>query len=204
ALRLLREHHTDSWVGPCLEAVWAKLRSQKMVFAFELWLHEAGKEPRIVAADFGHPHTCGRAYYVATRFFDREARTLQPGFVLAFAEAECLRRAGFELWDLGGADRSPMMQYKPQVAIEMHRSEFMRRLREVAAAAAAEEDAAGPGRRSEQRRLPLTEPSAPLRAGGERVPTGIVFEDIDEDAIWGSSALQAQDLRAKSCQEAAV
>ncbi|CAE8678834.1 unnamed protein product [Polarella glacialis] len=145
----------------------------------------AGKEPRIVAADFGHPHTCGRAYYVATRFFDREARTLQPGFVLAFAEAECLRRAGFELWDLGGADRSPMMQYKPQVAIEMHRSEFMRRLREVAAAAAAEEDAAGPGRRSEQRRLPLTEPSAPLRAGGERVPTGIVFE--------ASSATNCQD-----------
>ena len=31
---------------------------------------------------------------------------------------ECLRRAGFELWDLGGADRSPMMQYKPQVALD--------------------------------------------------------------------------------------
>ena len=31
---------------------------------------------------------------------------------------ECLRRAGFELWDLGGADHSPMMQYKPQVALE--------------------------------------------------------------------------------------
>ena len=30
---------------------------------------------------------------------------------------ECLRRAGFELWDLGGADHSPMMQYKPQVAM---------------------------------------------------------------------------------------
>ena len=29
-----------------------------------------------------------------------------------------MRRAGFELWDLGGADRSPMMQYKPQVALE--------------------------------------------------------------------------------------
>lgn len=31
---------------------------------------------------------------------------------------ECLRRAGFELWDLGGADHSPMMQYKPQVALD--------------------------------------------------------------------------------------
>ena len=31
----------------------------------------------------------GLAYYVATRFFDREFRNLQPGFILAFAEAEC-------------------------------------------------------------------------------------------------------------------
>ena len=40
-------------------------------------------------------------------------------------QAQCLARAGFQLWDLGGADASPMMQYKPQVAIEMSRSEFL-------------------------------------------------------------------------------
>merc|ERR1719240_778796 len=104
----------------------------RRIFAFELWLHEVAKDggeakaPRLVAADFGHPHTHGLAYYVTTRFFDREFRTLQPGFILAFAESECMRRAGVELWDLGGADKSPMMAYKPQVAIEMNRSEFLR------------------------------------------------------------------------------
>merc|ERR1719313_3148701 len=111
---------------------------EKKAFAFELWLHDAPPEgsseapaPRLVAADFGHPHSRGKAYYVTTRFFDRELRTLQPGFILAFAEAMCLKRAGLELWDLGGADASPMMHYKPQVAIEMGRCEFIRRLREL-------------------------------------------------------------------------
>lgn len=102
------------------------------VFAFELWLHDGENDPpKLIAADFGHPHTFGKAYYVTTRFFDRAHRGLQPGFILAFAEAECLRRAGLKIWDLGGADKSPMMQYKPQVAIEMVRSDFLRRLHEL-------------------------------------------------------------------------
>ena len=45
---------------------------------------EEGKAPRLIAADFGHAHTFGRAYYVATRFFDRpvaveKATTGGPG-----------------------------------------------------------------------------------------------------------------------------
>eukprot|EP00931_Biecheleriopsis_adriatica_P052036 TRINITY_DN30232_c0_g1_i1.p1 TRINITY_DN30232_c0_g1~~TRINITY_DN30232_c0_g1_i1.p1 ORF type:complete len:882 (+),score=223.00 TRINITY_DN30232_c0_g1_i1:72-2648(+) len=203
ALRSLREHHGDSWVGPCLESVWAKMQADKGVFAFELWLHEAEKQPRLVAADFGHAHTFGRAYYVATRYFDRELRTLQPGFILAYAEAECLRQAGFELWDLGGADHSPMMQYKPQVALEMHRSEYLRRLREVALAGyVAQEDGTHPV--GERRQLPLTDPSAAPPAGGERVPTGVIFEDVTEDNLWGAAALRAQEEQAKASLQAAA
>merc|ERR1711904_12729 len=86
ALKALREHHAESWVGAPLEAVWHTMAPEKKAFAFELWLHDAPAEgsseaptPRLVAADFGHPHSRGKAYYVATRFFDRELRTLQPG-----------------------------------------------------------------------------------------------------------------------------
>lgn len=196
ALRSLREHHADSWVGPCLEGVWETMKSENRVFAFELWLHEAEKPRKLIAADFGHAHTFGRAYYVATRYFDRDQRTLQPGFVLAYAEAECLRRAGFELWDLGGADRSPMMQYKPQVALEMHRSEYLRRLREVALAGWKESDSTTT--LDELRQLPLDNLGAAPAACGERVPTGVVFEDISEDDLWGAAALREQEEKAKA------
>lgn len=147
-----------------------------------------------MAADFGHAHTFGRAYYVATRFFDRQHRTLQPGFLLAYAEAECLRRAGFALWDLGGADRSPMMQYKPQVALEMHRSEFLLRLSELACA-----EGWGEGGR------PMTDLEAAPPPGGERVPLGVVFQvwggrhgvdawqDLGEEDLWGAVALRSQE-----------
>merc|ERR1712107_328562 len=123
--------------GSSLESVWKKMVLERQAFVFELWLTENGEAPKLVAADFGHPHTYGQAYYVATRFFNKDYRTLQPGFILAFAEAECLKRAGFSFWDLGGADKSPMMQYKPQVAIEMDRSDYVRRLRERGKATAA-------------------------------------------------------------------
>ena len=39
----------------------------------ETQLNEADKPKQLVAADFGHAHTFGRAYYVATRFFDRHS-----------------------------------------------------------------------------------------------------------------------------------
>ncbi|CAK9048918.1 Uncharacterized protein SCF082_LOCUS27180 [Durusdinium trenchii] len=195
ALQALREHHEDNWVGPALEAVWDLMLERKRVFAFELWLHEADKPKQLVAADFGHAHTFGRAYYVATRFFDRTHRTLQPGFLLAYAEAECLRRAGFELWDLGGADHSPMMQYKPQVALEMHRSEFLLRLLEISRAefAAAEEDQAQNLSRAESLMKPMTDLGAAPPPCGERVPQGVVFEDIQEEDLWGAVALKSHD-----------
>lgn len=203
ALKALREHHSDSWVGPSLEAVWKTMVPLRTAFVFELWLHDIPEEgkpeqvaPRLVAADFGHPHTCGKAYYVATRFFDKEARTLQPGFILAFAEAMCLKDAGFELWDLGGADASPMMHYKPQVAIEMDRSDFLRRLREVG------EMQSEPD--SDRRRKPLTDPGAALAAGGNAVPTGVVFADLKEENIWGFAALRRQEEQIKAAAEVAA
>jgi len=201
ALNALREHHEDSWVGPALESVWDVMQKMKRVFGFELWLHEEGQEPQLIAADFGHAHTFGRAYYVATRFFDRKHRTLQPGFVLAYAEAECLRRAGFELWDLGGADHSPMMQYKPQVAMEMHRSEYLLRLREIARAeyaAIPEDQKTSTPSFSESQQKPLADLAAAPPPGGERVPVGVVFEDLSEEDLWGAAALKAETSTSKS------
>ncbi|CAK0862965.1 unnamed protein product [Prorocentrum cordatum] len=208
-LKALKEHHgDDNWVGASLEAVWRKMAEQGRAFAFELWLHGAdGAAPRLIAADFGHPHTHGLAYYVTTRFFDREFRTIQPGFILAFAEAECMRRAGVELWDLGGADKSPMMSYKPQVAIEMGRSGFLRRLREcrlLGDRAASEAAAAAGAPPPEQRgRLALRDGRAAPPGCGDRIPTGVVFEDITEAELWGTAVLQAHEEQLKAQQEAA-
>jgi len=205
ALRALREHHSDNWVGPSLEAVWRKMLPEHRVFAFELWLHESGAPegtpPRLVAADFGHPHTHGQAYYVATRFFDREFRNLQPGFILAFAEAACLKHAGFALWDLGGADKSPMMQYKPQVAIEMDRSDFLRRLRECGKGPSGAECPGAP--LPARMQLPIQEPGSAAPACGDRIPVGVVFEDIQEDDLWGAVHLRAKEEAARLAQEAA-
>ncbi|CAE7230151.1 unnamed protein product [Symbiodinium sp. CCMP2592] len=113
ALNALREHHEDSWVGPALESVWDVMQKMKRVFGFELWLHEEGQEPQLIAADFGHAHTFGRAYYVATR-------------------------------------------------------------------------------------KPLADLAAAPPPGGERVPVGVVFEDLSEDDLWGAAALKAETSTSKS------
>jgi len=184
------------------------MANEKRGFVFELWLHEPGaSEPKLVAADFGHPHTFGKAYYVTTRFFDREMKTLQPGFILAFAEAECLRRAGIELWDLGGADHSPMMQYKQQVAVQMNRSEFLRRLRAVAAHHDDLAVAQGETSMAVRRQLAICEPESHPPARGNGIPVGTVFEDIDEDCLFGAAAMRARDkmeLDAKLAREAEI
>jgi len=202
ALKALKQHHSESWVGPSLEAIWETMRGDNTAFVFELWLQkvtEDGKSksaPRLVAADFGHPHTNGKAYYVATRFFDREMKTLQPGFILAFAEAMCLKNAGVELWDLGGADASPMMHYKPQVAIEMDRSDFIRRLRELSQPRDAMDMIS--------RKKPLTDPEAAPAAGGSIIPTGVIFADLQETDIWGAAALKAVEEKSKAAADAAA
>lgn len=203
-LKALQKHHSDNWVGASLEAVWKKMAEIGSVFAFELWLHDPTvKEPRLIAADFGHPHTQGLVYYVTTRFFDREFRGLQPGFILAFAEAEVMRRAGFELWDLGGADKSPMMSYKPQVAIEMGRSAFLRRLRECRVRAKRESLDANGADGAGDSKLPVTDPRSSLQAGGSKIPTGVAVEEIGEENLWGAVTLQKQEAELKAAQDAA-
>merc|ERR1712224_614182 len=122
AVALLRKHHEDNWVGPVLERIWNVMLRSGDLMVFELWLLENDTE-RMVAADFSHPHSMS-CVYVATRFFDRDYKTCMPGFILAFAEAEALARRGFDLWDLGGTNRSPMMQYKTQVALGMNKGVF--------------------------------------------------------------------------------
>lgn len=202
-LKALREHHSDNWVGKPLEGVWEAMASEQRVFGFELWLTEGDGQPRLIAADFGHPHSHGKAYYVATRFFDREHRNLQPGFILAFAEAECLRRAGCALWDLGGSDNSPMMQYKPQVAIVMERTDFLRRLREQCRRAAASPAGEAAGAAAQCPQHAMSEPQAAPPISGGQIPTGMIFADIGEDEIWGSVYLRKKEEKAKAAFEAA-
>ena len=43
-------------------------------------------------------------------------RTMQPGFILALLECRWLQQRGCELWDLGGYNLSPLMQYKLDLA----------------------------------------------------------------------------------------
>jgi hypothetical protein len=140
ALKKLRLHHgADCWVDEALELVWRHMAfgvCPPQLMIFELWYGED-----LVAADFGHPifgngHSSdevngissnfGRAIYIATRFFDRDSgaagdsttndayhvRGLMPGFMLALAECNVLRKLGCELWDLGGVDMCPLMAYK--------------------------------------------------------------------------------------------
>jgi hypothetical protein len=39
-------------------------------------------------------------------------KRLQPGFLLSLVACKYLKERGFELYDLGGTDSSPMMAYK--------------------------------------------------------------------------------------------
>jgi len=123
-MSLLKSHHKDSWVGEKLQRVWEIMWEQKEMVVFELWYGE-----EMIAADIAH--CVGRSFYVATRFFAKEHRKFQPGFLLALVETKVLADAGFALWDLGGTDSSPMMSYKEVVAHEMSRPEFLEHFRRV-------------------------------------------------------------------------
>eukprot|EP00971_Amphidinium_carterae_P142557 2824124-Amphidinium_carterae.1 len=80
-----------------------------------------------------------------------------------------------------------MMQYKPQVAIEMSRSEYLLCLRSIR-----KECEAGDAMAAQQRMsLPLSDVFAPPPSGGEAIPSGTVFEDLDEADLWGATALKA-------------
>ena len=87
-----------------------------------------------------------------------------PGFILAFAEAQVLAQLGFDFWDLGGVNSSPMMQYKPQVALEMRREVWL----DVLTA-------------THRRWLS----SAHALPG--RVPAGVHVEEIGEGHLWGAA-----------------
>ncbi len=124
AIELLGEHHSDSWVGPKLKRVWKEMFDKGAMLIFELWCGD-----QLIGADIGH--LVGRSVYVATRFFVKSFRRMQPGFLLALAETRYLQRAGVALWDLGGTDSSPMMAYKDVVSHEYCRPEFMHIFRAI-------------------------------------------------------------------------
>lgn len=115
SLSKLRDHHGDDcWVGSELESVWKVMYENQppQLMVFELWLGD-----ELIAADFGHPTSNFKSYYVATRFFDRnnsnpQVRQLNPGFMNSFASIHYLKELGVKLWDMGSIDLCPLMQYK--------------------------------------------------------------------------------------------
>ena len=112
AISKLREHHGDDcWIGDECASVWTYMATldPPQFLVFEQWFNDI-----MVAADFGHPTANGRSIYIATRFFDRDPpyRLMAPGFILALAECCLLKKYGCYLWDLGGFDSCPLMQYK--------------------------------------------------------------------------------------------
>ena len=116
AISLLREHHgEDCWVGTELEKAWRLMAAATppMFMVSEWWYGDS-----MIAADFCHPICGGRSVYVATRFFirDSEVRHIQPGFLLALAECQVLKKSGCLVWDLGGVNMCPLMRYKYDLA----------------------------------------------------------------------------------------
>jgi hypothetical protein len=105
--------------------------SPPQLMVFELYYGNS-----LVAADFAHPVRGGKSVYVATRFSARghsktssaavsnsddpndelSIRTMQPGFILALLECQWLQDRGCRMWDLGGYNLSPLMQYKLDLA----------------------------------------------------------------------------------------
>jgi hypothetical protein len=148
AVAKLREHHKSScWLTPQLEMCWLLMMTEGKMHIFELWYGES-----LIAADFGHP--VGASFYVATRFFDPKYRFMQPGFVLAFAEAQVLANLGFMFWDLGGTDSSPMMSYKASLGYVVSRPYFQSEFR--------------------RKRDSLTSPMP---------PAGVLVADVGEEAL---------------------
>jgi hypothetical protein len=111
-----------------------------------------------------------RAVYVATRYCSDGHRALQPGFLLGLLAQSLLARMGFLLWDLGGVDRTPGMQYKLDLALCEPAERA--RLRFLQAAAAG----------------PLTQAhGAPVAA--EAVSKAVAAGEVGRDAVSGAETV---------------
>merc|ERR1719273_698295 len=84
-VKKLREHHKESWITPVLEKTWRLMHTRLELIMFEIWYGD-----NLIAGDVGHPVE-GGSFYVATRFFDRKFKKLQPGFLLALVETRILQ-----------------------------------------------------------------------------------------------------------------
>eukprot|EP01066_Platyproteum_vivax_P006355 Platyproteum_vivax@DN2151_c0_g1_i1.p1 len=83
---------------------------------------------KLIAADIAHPS--GQAVYIATRFYEKTLKSVQAGYMLAFAECKFLSGLGFQLWDLGGVNLTHMMSYKNVVADRWERTRARHALRQ--------------------------------------------------------------------------
>jgi hypothetical protein len=121
AVDLLRKHHgKQSWVDDNLALVWKEMVATQRMHIFEL-----------CAADFGHFGVGRRYFYIATRYYSESHRKLQPGFILAFAEAKFLQQNGVVLWDFGDFDLNPQMAYKSSISQLTSRVYFWKQLKEL-------------------------------------------------------------------------
>merc|ERR1712216_401064 len=50
----------------------------------------------------------------------------------------------------------------------------------------------------------LTDPDAAPPAGGEAIPTGVVFADLQEGDVWGAAALRVMEEQSKASAEIAA
>ena len=87
---------------------------------FELW-----KGDEIIAADFMHLDTRTRHCYVATRCYHAKFKALGAGFLLGLISLKLLQSNGFDIYDLGGFDSSPMMSYKKELTHIQDRCTFL-------------------------------------------------------------------------------
>jgi len=91
---------------------------------FELW-----NADKLIAGEFGH--CLGGYYYSASRFFDRSARDLQPGFIMTFSMLQVMKESGIELWDLGPASSVGMMTYKKSISMQVPVEKFLNMLQKM-------------------------------------------------------------------------
>ena len=120
----LREHHgLECWVNDAVERCWKVMYDAGKLWTLELW---HGDE--LIAADIAHPieeDGCIYSVYIATRVAKRTYGKLQPGFILALASLDFLRKLKVSFWDLGGVDLNPLMGYKYDLTTVMTRPYFV-------------------------------------------------------------------------------
>eukprot|EP00494_Astrolonche_serrata_P013111 UN13225 len=111
-----------SWVTNEMGKSWSILLKEDKCTTFELWDRDT-----LIGADIGH--FIGACYYSATRFFNRNYKNYEPGFVLTFSMLQVLKNCGVELWDLGAKSSIKLMSYKKNISRTVISADFLNQLK---------------------------------------------------------------------------